>query len=151
MDIAVLDPSDHDEWLRLRLALWPEQSEDEHRADMRTWLARADTEVLVARRGPGAGLGGFAEVGARSIADNCRTSPVAYLEGWYIDPDLRRHGLGAALVRAAEDWARRCGYRELASDAELANTGSQAAHRALGFVETSRCVLYLKDLDEPRE
>jgi hypothetical protein len=42
---------------------------------------------------------------------------VAYLEGWYVDRDVRRHGIGAALVHAAEAWARERGYRELASDA----------------------------------
>jgi aminoglycoside 6'-N-acetyltransferase I len=71
---------------------------------------------------------------------------VAYLEGWYVDPDVRRQGVGAALVRAAEAWAREHGYREFASDALLENVESQRAHVALGFAEVERVVLYRKVL-----
>lgn len=44
-----------------------------------------------------------------------------------------RQGAGRALVAAAEVWAREQGCREFASDTELENTESAAAHRALGF------------------
>jgi aminoglycoside 6'-N-acetyltransferase I len=107
----------------MRCALWPDE-EGAHETDMTAWLARPDTAVLIAERAGGAGLAGFAEVGARPIADGCETSPVAYLEGWYVDPDVRRQGIGTALIRAAEAWARDCGYREFASDALLDNTDS---------------------------
>ncbi len=81
-----------------------------------------------------------------SVAESCESSPVASLEGWYVDPDVRRHGVGAALVRAAEVWARTKGLKELASDTELANTDSQLAHAAVGFVEVERLVAYRKVL-----
>jgi aminoglycoside 6'-N-acetyltransferase I len=112
---------------------------------MISWAARPDAIVLVAVR-VGGGLAGFAEVGSRPFADGCDTSPVAYLEGWYVDADVRRQGVGAALVRAAEEWARRQGYRELASDALLENLASQRAHEALGFGEVERAVRYRKAL-----
>ncbi|HEX3627371.1 MAG TPA: GNAT family N-acetyltransferase, partial [Verrucomicrobiae bacterium] len=89
---------------------------------------------------------GFAEVGSRSLADGCSTSPVAYLEGWFVDRDLRRQGIGRSLVVAAEQWARERGFREFASDAELENLESQNAHVAIGFREVDRLVLYLKAL-----
>jgi len=95
-------------------------------------------------------LGGFAEVGARSVADGCDTSPVAYLEGWFVEEDLRLQGVGAALVRAAETWARAQGFREFASDVELENVESQRAHVAVGFREVERSVLYVKTLS-PRK
>ena len=113
---------------------------------MKAWLARTDTVVLVAPLNEGAGLAGFAEVGARSVADGCETSPVAYLEGWFVDADMRRQGVGAALIHAAEAWAREKGFREFASDAELENIQSQQAHVALGFREVERAVLYLRTL-----
>ena len=139
---------DHAEWLRMRLALWSYSNAQEHTSDMGVWLSQPDTTVLVVPRpgDPAGGLAGFAEVGTRSVADSCETSPVAYLEGWYVDPDMRRRGVGAALVRAAEDWARAKGLREIASDAELANEISQRAHGALGFAEVGRAVLYRKVL-----
>jgi aminoglycoside 6'-N-acetyltransferase I len=112
---------------------------------MAAWLARSDAAVIVAERTPG-GLGGFAEVEARSIAEGWRTSPVAYLEGWYVDPDVRQRGIGTALVRAVEAWARAQGYRELGSDAVLTNLISQQAHGRLGFTEVERVVQYRKEL-----
>jgi aminoglycoside 6'-N-acetyltransferase I len=100
MRIRLLHEGDHAEWERMRTALWPGQTVD----DMREWLARPDTVVLIADLGAGK-LGGFAELGARSVAESCTTSPVAYLEGWYVDPAWRRQGTGAALIAAAESWA----------------------------------------------
>lgn len=146
MNIRCRKPTDDAEWLRMRCALWPEVRAEEHRKEMSAWLARTDAVVLVATRVAGTGLAGFAEVGARSVADGCETSPIAYLEGWYVDTDMRRQGVGTELVRAAEAWARERGYREFASDAELENVESQQAHVALGFREVERAVLYLKKL-----
>jgi len=140
-------PSDDVEWARLRCALWPNATPQAHRFDMQAWLDRGDTAVMVAPRA-GRGLCGFAEVGTRSIADGCESSPVAYLEGWFVDADCRGRGVGAALLRAAEAWARDRGYTELASDAELGNVDGQRAHRAVGFQEVGRAVLYLKSLAE---
>lgn len=129
----------------MRCLLWPGDPLA-HREDMVEWVARPDTVVLVAVRPDGTGLAGFAEVGTRPYADGCETSPVAYLEGWYVDEDVRRQGIGGALLHAAEAWAREQGYREFASDALLENTGSQKAHEALGFAEVERAVRYCKTL-----
>ena len=140
--------SDRAEWLRMRQALWPNADPDAQLADMDEWLAQPDTTVIVVPRigGADAGLAGFAEVGTRSVAESCESSPVAFLEGWYVDPDLRRQGVGTALVRAAETWARTKGLKELASDTQLANTDSQRAHAAVGFIEVERLVAYRKVL-----
>lgn len=139
-------PADLAEWLRMRRALWPDLANEDEAADARAWLARPDATVLVADR-PDGGLAGFAEVGTRPYADGCDTSPVGFLEGWYVDPDVRRGGVGAALVRACEQWARERGYRELASDALLDNTTSHHAHLALGFTEVERAVRYRKSVE----
>jgi aminoglycoside 6'-N-acetyltransferase I len=146
MDVRVYTPADHSEWLRMRRALWPELADEDEGADAAAWLARPDAVVLVAVRPGHVGLGGFAEVGERAYVDGCSTSPVAYLEGWYVDPDLRRQGVGTALIRAAESWSRGRGHREMASDALLENLISQEAHQALGFDEVERAVRYRKTL-----
>ena len=130
----------------MRRALWPELAAGVEADDAAEWLARSDATVLVAERPGGTRLAGFAEVGTRPYADGCETSPVAYLEGWYVDADVRRTGVGAALIRAAEAWARAQGHAELASDALLENTVSQQAHEALGFAEVERAVRYRKAL-----
>jgi aminoglycoside 6'-N-acetyltransferase I len=139
--VRLYEPTDHAEWQRMRTALWPDQTA----ADMAEWLARPDAAVFVVERTP-AGLCGFAEVGERSHADGCLTNPTAYLEGWYVDPDLRRQGVGAALIRAVEGWARARGYRELGSDALATNLVSQQAHERLGFTEVDRVVTDPKEV-----
>ncbi|HEX5819532.1 MAG TPA: aminoglycoside 6'-N-acetyltransferase [Gemmatimonadales bacterium] len=146
MQIRPVEPGDTEEWLRLRLALFPDGEPAEHRAEMALLAAQPDAIVLVAVRPDTGGLAGFAEVGARPYADGCATSPVAFLEGWYVDADVRRQGVGGALVRAAEEWARARGYREFASDALLDNVTSHRAHEALGFTEVERAVRYRKAL-----
>jgi aminoglycoside 6'-N-acetyltransferase I len=148
MNIRAYRPSDRTEWLRMRRALWPDIADGNRseEADADNWLAREDAVLFVAERSEGEKLAGFAEVGERDYADGCDTSPVVYLEGWYVDPDLRRQGVGAALIRAVEAWARSRNHTELASDALLENTPSQQAHTSLGFEEVERAVRYRKPL-----
>lgn len=137
-------PGDLAEWLRLRGALRPYLARDVVAEDAAEWLTRDDAAVFVAVRPRGSGLAGFVEVGARACANGCVTSPVAFLEAWYVDPDARHIGVGAALVHAAEAWARARGYQEFASDTLLENVESQQAHVALGFGEVERSVKYAK-------
>ena len=76
---------------------------------------------------------GMAEVSLRPFAEGCESSPVGYLEGWFVDEAFRGLGVGKALVNEAKLWSRSRGCREFASDAEMHNLASQAAHEALGF------------------
>lgn len=139
--IRAYTSDDYAEWRRMRTALWPDQTEN----DMAEWLLRHDTAIFVAVSAPGQ-LCGFIELGERSVADGCESSPVGYIEGWYVDEAWRRQRVGARLVEAAEEWARDRGYREIASDTELHNTTSQTAHERLGFEEADRLVVYRKAL-----
>lgn len=135
-----------DVWIEMRAQLWPEISLAEHRREGADILdGRGDTAVFlaVARNGE---LVGFIEVGTRKWAEGCRTSPVGYVEGWYTDPAHRRQGHGAEMVRAAEEWARRQGCREMASDTETRNHLSQAVHRRLGYDTVATVVAFRKTL-----
>ena len=90
---------------------------------------------------------GLAEVALRTdYVNGTQTSPVAFLEGLYVIPRERRHGVAAALVEQVAEWARERGCRELASDALLDNEASHAVHRALGFGETERVVCFKRML-----
>jgi len=48
--------------------------------------------------------------------------------------------------RFLPEWARGRGYREMASDAQLANEISYAAHRQAGYEEVDRVVQFRKAL-----
>jgi aminoglycoside 6'-N-acetyltransferase I len=63
-----------------------------------------------------------------------------------VEERARRTGAGAALVAAVEEWGRAQGCTELASDADIHNDGSAAAHLALGFAEVERIVCFRKAL-----
>ena len=145
MKVRAYRDSDWTEWLRMSVALFPQYTAEDLAAGMRTHRARSDADVFVAERDDGS-IAGFVEVGAREYADGCETSPVGYVEAWYVDPDVRRSGYGRALLAAAEDWARERGYREMASDAQLGNDGSLTAHLRSGYQEVDRVVQFRKEL-----
>lgn len=128
----------------MRRALWP----DSEAGEVDALLSGSDgggARLLVHPRGSG-GLGAFAEIGTRSYAEGCVSSPVAYLEGLWVDPDLRRRGVAQALVAAVERWAIAEGLQELAWDTALGNSASESFHGACGFEETDRIVCFRKRL-----
>jgi aminoglycoside 6'-N-acetyltransferase I len=134
-------------WLRMREALWPDET-GSHAQEIQDFLAgrlNMPLEVLLAVDEADTALG-FVELSIRAYAEDCRTDRVAYLEGWYVVPDARRQGIGVALVKAAEDWGRAQGCTEFGSDALLDNDVSAAAHRALGFEETVQIRCFKKSL-----
>lgn len=152
MNVRPVQQSDEAEWLRMRAALWPDSDPRELAQEVGWFLTAPDPTLqptlqaaLVAVRETG-GLCGFVELGIRPYAEGCETNHVGYLEGWYVDPDQRRQGVGRQLVAAAEEWARGQGCAEMASDAELHNTLSQQAHQRLGYVEVERSVHFRKAL-----
>ena len=136
---------------RHRAALWPDASIDEHAVDATRMLEGKGygphpSATFVAEMEDGSVVG-FIETGLRSHADGCDPAhAVGYLEGWFVEEGYRRQGIGAALVRAAEDWARELGCSEMASDTWADSETSQRAHEALGFEVVDRVVVYRKPL-----
>jgi aminoglycoside 6'-N-acetyltransferase I len=73
---------------------------------------------------------------------------VGYIEGWWVDADLRRTGVGTRLVTVAEAWAcSRC-LTEMASDTLIDKELSQFSHRALGYQEYERHVCFRKKMSD---
>lgn len=143
--IRSAQPADIPALAALRATLWPEGSVDEHAQELEPQVQSVDDCTLVA---VAAGrVIGFLEARLRSHADGCETSPVGYLEGWFVAEEWRGRGVGRALVDRFELWARERGCRELASDTWLHNHASQRAHEKLGFSEVDRIVTYRKTLD----
>ncbi|MDD4904475.1 MAG: AAC(3) family N-acetyltransferase, partial [Candidatus Bipolaricaulis sp.] len=144
--VRALGAQDREEWGRLRAALWPCHRRDELEREMEEMPTRPDREgVFVAEFGKSA-LCGMVEASLRPRAKGCSTSPVGYIEGWYVDPAWRRRGVGRRLVEAAEAWARARGCTEMASDTTSDYPASAAAHRAVGYAATSTCLQFRKGL-----
>ncbi|HEX7939799.1 MAG TPA: aminoglycoside 6'-N-acetyltransferase [Gemmatimonadaceae bacterium] len=137
-------PADAAAWIAMRRALWPD--DETVGAEAQKYFdgtVRGLLHVLFAVDGAGRALG-FAELNIRAYAEGAESERVAYLEGWYVVDDARRTGVGAALIRAAEDWGRAQGCTEFASDALLENEVSARAHTALGFREVERIRCFIK-------
>jgi aminoglycoside 6'-N-acetyltransferase I len=149
--VRVAQPSDRDQLVRMREALWPTASAEEHALEVTAILAgKAPVTlpliILVAEASDG-NLVGFLEVDLRSHADGCDpVRPVGYVEGWYVAESHRHRGIGRKLLAVAEDWARSQGCIEIASDTWIDNEVSQRVHEALGYEVVDRCVHYRKTL-----
>ncbi len=144
-NVRPLREDDLPEWFRLRRMLWDELSEEEHRDEMLDIYEHTDSQLVLVAETDGR-LIGFLEASIRPFVEDCITDHVGYLEGWFVETDFRRYGIGSDLVRDAERWARKKGCTEMASDAEVGNDLSLAAHLKLGYEETSRLVHLRKDL-----
>ena len=138
-------PEDKPEWVRMRQGLWPEAPLEYLDFDLDDLLADSDAAIFVASDSAGK-LIAFIEAGLREHGEGCETSPVGYIEAWYVDPHVRGQKLGRDMVHTAEQWAREKGCTEMASDTWLENEASIAAHLKLGYWEAERLVHFAKKL-----
>jgi aminoglycoside 6'-N-acetyltransferase I len=143
------------EYHRMRYALWSHHTEKELWDEMEYILKgknfyknELSWTAFVVVRDDGK-LGGFIEMTLYPELNFCDSKPVGYIEGWYVDKDLRRKGTGKNLVKIAENWLRANNCLEIASDVELHNKVSQQAHTALGFNQShikDNCIFYKKSI-----
>ena len=129
----------------MRHGLWPDAPLDYLALDLDDLLADEDTAVFMAFNEQGQPVG-FIEVSLRSYAEGCETSPVGYIEAWFVGVLVRGQKLGRDLVHTAEQWARKMGCSEMASDTWLENDASITAHLRLGYHEADRLVHFVKRL-----
>jgi len=135
--------SDYSKWIYMRKKLWPEASFDELKdlmhlkqaKDFVCYFAEVDGQLV-----------GFIEVALRAYANGCASSPVAFVEGIWVDAAFQKRGVGRALLEKAEEWTRAHGIKELGSDTRIESEHSIHAHKAWGFIETERVVYFRKDL-----
>ncbi len=144
--VRLIGDNDINEWFRLRKLLWDESTDAEHKAEMLDIYEHTDSQLVLVAQLEDGRLVGFLEASIRPFVEDCHSDHVGYLEGWFVEEDYRRYGIGRQLVKAAEKWARGKGCGEMASDAEVGNDSSLRAHLNLGYEETSRLVHLRKDL-----
>jgi aminoglycoside 6'-N-acetyltransferase I len=144
--IREAEPRDAHAWATMRAALWPEADPDELCLEVNGHFDghRVGDAVFIAVTKNA--LAGFIELSLRSVAEGCTSSPVPYVEGWYVRPAFQRQGVGRRLIETAERWAQGLGYSEIASDSVISNDDGAAAHRRLGFIEVERAIHFHKRL-----
>jgi len=120
---------DRADWVRRRDALWPGSLSD-HEAESRQHFERAEVVPIVFVAEADRRVIGFLELDYRKYAPGCTSSPVPFIEGWYVDPAYQGQGTGRALVHAAG----------------LDNANGIAAHLALGYEEVERAVYFRRSL-----
>jgi len=146
MEITIrrVTQEDKAEWLRMRKGIWPEAPDEYLDYDMDDVLSSDRNAVFFALiKGSPVGM---IEVRLRESAEGCFSSPVGYLEAWFVDEDLRGKGVAGVLIDAAENWARGKGCTDMASDTWLENGVSIRAHAKMGYSEAERLVHFVKQL-----
>lgn len=146
MPPSIRKPNEKDleAWLRLRCRLWPSASPEEHRDELVELRSNKDFYCLIAELD---GLTiGFLEAFVRPFANGCKSRPVPFLEGIWIEPEFRKKGVSRQLLSEFEKWAISNGFNEIGSDVEIDNQSSLSAHQAWGYQETERVVYFRKKL-----
>lgn len=132
------------DWLGLREQLWPTTTTEGHTEEIEIILEEEDYTCMLAY--DGANPVGFIEFSIHNRAVGCDSKNVGYLEGWFVLPDYRGKGVGKILMNAMESWAKAQGCKEIASDCEVSNDTSCAAHTALGFEKIGELVHFKKQI-----
>ena len=133
------------DWAALCAQLWPEDGEDNPEIWVKEWGNKGlPNEFLYYHNNEAAA---FVSLSLRQdYVEGTGSSPVGYLEGIYVKPNYRKHGIAKALVEFAKNWAAEQGCTEFASDCELHNEASRLFHMQVGFEEANRLVCFTMDL-----
>lgn len=148
MEIRPIRTDELTAWLELRALLWHDHTREELERDQSRILRDMERNAVFVAAADDGTLVGFIEASIRDWAEGCTTEPVGYIEGWFVLPEHRQHGVGRRLVEAAESWALSKGCVEMGSDTDLDNDLSYKAHQALGYREAGRQVCFSKKLRE---
>lgn len=140
----VLD-MDKETWFSMRKGIWPEAPDDYLGYDLDEILTSDIDAVFIAF--VDAQAAGMIEARIREYGEGCETSPVGYIEAWFVHEKFRGSGVAGVLANAAENWVREKGCTEMASDTWLDNETSIRAHVKLGYVEVERLVHFVKQLE----
>ena len=135
---------DKAEWFRMRKGIWPDAPDEYMTFDMDDILADDDYMVIFACDGDRPI--GLTEARIRDYGEGCETSPVGYLEGWFVQEEYRGKRIAGIMTQAAENWIREKGCTEVASDTWLDNESSIRAHVNMGYYEVERLVHFVKQL-----
>ncbi len=120
-------------------------------ARLRDVLNRPDGAVLVAESEDETAIGWVHVVGSYGI----QSDPFAEITAMVVDETRRSQGIGAALVEAAVDWARRRGFGSVRVRSNVVRERTHAFYERLGFRRTKSQVVFVqatpKDLKDTKD
>lgn len=139
--------NDLEEWLKLGLKLWTEETENEMRQIFLDILLSEKENTFICENVNK--YIGFVNVSIRSdYVEGSNSTPVGYIEGIYVEENYRKKGIANHLIKAAEKWAKEKGCKQMGSDIEYDNTVSYDFHKKVGFNEAGRIICFIKDIEE---
>lgn len=131
---------------KMALKLWPDHNLEQLVCEMADKVNHPQETCFLYQAKDGAYVGWIDLSLRHDYVEGSHTTPVAYIEGIYVEDNYRRHGVASKLVGCAERWGRQHGCREIASDCELDNNLSVDFHAGYGFEEANRLVCFIKSL-----
>ncbi len=145
MRIVQADERHAEELAVLAQQLWPHQTTGEWTSEI-SMLLKNDRQVFFMVMDNHKPVG-FAHCSVRvDYVEGTHTTPVAYLEGIYVDRAFRGNGLAGKLLQYCENWAKKKGCTEFASDCSLDNVSSYIFHKKMGFSEVQKIICFTKDI-----
>lgn len=146
MKFCEISEDNFNAWVSMGIALWPQAKKKELEKEFHYELESRKHKHFLAQHENGEYVG-FISLSLRSdYVEGSVSSPVGYIEGIYVKPPYRKRGVAKALIKKAENWARRKGCKELGSDTGLRNVDSQKFHKNVGFKKADIIVHYIKKI-----
>lgn len=145
--MKILEATQKDSHVLAKMAtkIWENQNEDELEEEFKEIL-QSDQETCFIAFVKDMPVG-FANVSLRfDYVEGTESSPVGYLEGIFVEENYRKQNIAKNLVKSCEDWAKKIGCTEFASDCLLDNIQSLKFHLAIGFIEVNRIICFKKGL-----
>jgi aminoglycoside 6'-N-acetyltransferase I len=94
------------DWLRMRESLYTGLTQEFHETEITIYHNASDKICMLAFLEDEAKPVGFIEISLRNVVDGCLSSPVAYLEGIFVEPAKRGVGIARTMLSYAKDWAQ---------------------------------------------
>jgi aminoglycoside 6'-N-acetyltransferase I len=110
-------PGDAPLWEAMRRDMWPDGADD-HAGEIEKFFAGTLEEpvaVLMAENADGT-IVGVAELSIRADVAGLEGKRVGYVEGLYVQPEVRGRGVARTLMRASRVWGRQQKCTAFASD-----------------------------------
>ena len=146
MIVRRAEPADHPIWAAMLARLHGDQSAVEFERELAAFTKLPEPYAGFLAFSDGGVPIGMIDARVRNYAEGAPNLRAAYVEDLWADPEHRRSGVAAKLLEAVETWAREQNLDWLGSDTMPDNTLSREWHRAMGFAEVEKIVVFGKRL-----